>query len=95
VSVKPILPPWLIRGVAVIGPHRLRLLFEDGTVGDVSFEDHEWNGVFAPLRNPERFAPVSVKWDTLYWAEDELDWAPEPLYEAAKANELALVTTAA
>jgi hypothetical protein len=93
--VKPILPPWLVRGVAVIGPHRLRLLFEDGSVGDVSFVDDEWNGIFAPLCDPERFAQVSIKWDTLYWAEDGLDWAPEPLYEAATANALTAVKSAA
>src|SRR5947209_8555065 len=35
-------PPLVhISGVAVIGPHKLRLLFEDGTVGDVSFSDRE------------------------------------------------------
>ncbi len=27
----------------MIGDHRVRLLFEDGTVGDVSFGDYEWN----------------------------------------------------
>jgi hypothetical protein len=47
------LPPLVhITGVAVIGDHRLRLLFEDGTVGDVSFEDRQLNGVFEPLRTP-------------------------------------------
>jgi hypothetical protein len=42
-------PLYDVTGVAVIGDHRLRLLFEDGTVGDVSFEDHPWTGVFEPL----------------------------------------------
>lgn len=53
-------PAWLIKGVAVIGRHKLRLLFEDGTVGDVSFEEDAWDGVFAPLRDPARFANVTV-----------------------------------
>lgn len=82
-------PAWLIKGVAVIGRHKLRLLFEDGTVGDVSFEEDAWDGVFAPLRDPARFANVTVLGGTLFWPEDELDWAPEPLYEAARANALA------
>ena len=77
-----------ITGVAVIGDHKLRLLFEDGTVGDVSFEDDAWNGVFAPLRDPARFAKVTVRYGTLYWPHDELDWAPEPLYEAAREHSL-------
>jgi hypothetical protein len=41
-----------IVGVTVIGEHEVRLLFEDGTVGDVAFRDEEWQGVFAPLRDP-------------------------------------------
>lgn len=81
-------PAWLIKGVAVIGEHKLRLLFEDGTVGDVSFERDPWDGVFAPLRDPDRFAKVTVQDGTLFWPDVELDWAPEPLYEAARANAL-------
>lgn len=86
---REILPLVRITGVAVVGDHKLRLLFEDGTVGDVSFADDSWNGVFAPLRDPARFAQVIVRDGTLYWPEDELDWAPEPLYQAARANALA------
>jgi hypothetical protein len=59
-------PAWLIKGVAVIGEHKLRLLFEDGTVGDVSFQDDPWDGVFAPLKDPARFAAVTVLDRTLY-----------------------------
>ncbi len=93
--MKPVLPPWLIKGVVVIGDHRLRLLFQDGTVGDVSFESREWKGIFEPLRDPARFARVIVENDSVYWPEDDVDMAPEPLYEAAKANALAPVQTAA
>lgn len=72
----------------MIGDHKLRLLFEDGTVGDVSFTDDPWDGVFAPLRDPARFTNVTVANGTLFWPEDDLDWAPEPLYEAARAHAL-------
>lgn len=78
-----------LTGVAVIGDHKLRLLFEDGTVGDVSFADHEWKGIFEPLRDPRRFAKVTIEYGTLFWPHDQLDWAPEPLYQAAKANPVA------
>jgi hypothetical protein len=54
----------------------------------VSFHDDPWDGVFAPLKDPARFANVTVLDGTLYWPEDELDWAPEPLYEAARAHRL-------
>jgi hypothetical protein len=79
-------PLWDIKGVVVIGDHKLRLLFEDGTVGDVSFEEHEWRGIFEPLQDPARFAKVTIKYGTLYWPHDELDMAPEPLYEKARQN---------
>ncbi len=88
-------PLWDITGVTVMGDHQLRLLFEDGTVGDVSFSDHHWTGIFEPLKDPARFSKVSIKWGTLYWPHEQLDWAPEPLYEAAKANALAPVKSVA
>jgi len=77
-------------GVAVIGDHRLRLLFDDGTVGDVDFSSHDWVGVFAPLRDPKLFARVRVDPEaaTITWPGD-LDMAPESLYEEARKNPLA------
>ncbi len=80
-------PPLVhVTGVTVIGEYRLRLLFEDGTVGDVSFEDREWDGVFEPLRDPDRFARVTVEGGTIVWPDDGLDMAPEPLYEEARTH---------
>jgi hypothetical protein len=75
-----------ITAVEIIGEYRLRLTFEDGVVGDVGFADREWKGVFEPLRDPERFARVSIEFGTLAWPDDGLDMAPEPLYEKACAN---------
>jgi Protein of unknown function (DUF2442) len=80
------LPPLVhVTHVEVIGDYQLRLTFEDGIVGDVSFTSDEWNGVFEPLRDPQRFARVSVdqQFGTIVWLEDGLDMAPEPLYEEA------------
>jgi hypothetical protein len=74
--------------VEVIGDHDLRLTFEDGVVGDVSFADREWKGVFEPLRDPKRFARVSIEGPTIVWPDDGLDMAPEPLYEKACANQV-------
>ncbi len=83
------IPPLVdITAVEVIGDHALRLTFEDGTVGDVAFEDHEWRGVLAPLRDPTRFAKVGIDMGTLCWP-DGLDMAPEPLYDQARANRVA------
>jgi hypothetical protein len=72
-----------VTNVEVVGEHQLRLTFKDGTVGDVSFTDREWSGVFEPLRDPERFAQVSIEFGTLVWPNDGLDMAPETLYERA------------
>jgi hypothetical protein len=74
-----------VTGVEVIGPHRLRLAFDDGTVGDVDFAEREWHGVLEPLRDPNYFARVRVDADagTIAWPNG-VDMAPEPLYEAAR-----------
>ena len=74
-----------IIGVEVIGDHRLRLTFEDGTVGDVDFRGRDWRGVFEPLRDPKVVARVTVDPEagTIVWPGG-LDMAPEPLYEAAR-----------
>jgi hypothetical protein len=76
-------------GVAVIGDYRLRLLFDDGTVGDVEFSSEEWTAVFEPLRDPAYFAQVRVDPEaaTIVWPNG-LDMAPEPLYEQARRHPL-------
>ena len=80
-------PLVLITGVAVIGPQALRLTFEDGTVGDVQFDEREWRGVLQPRRDPAFFARVRVdhRTGTVTWPGD-LDLAPEPLYEEARRH---------
>lgn len=35
-------------GVEVSGEYRLRLTFDDGTVGEVDFAGREWRGVSCP-----------------------------------------------
>lgn len=83
------IPPLVhVTGIEVLGGHELRLTFEDGTVGDVSFGDDEWTGVFEPLRDPARFAKVQVEGGTIVWPEDGLDMAPEPLYADAKRRQV-------
>jgi len=76
-------------GAAVIGNHRLRLLFDDGTAGDVDLSSMEWRGVFEPLRDPQYFAKVKVdpKAATVVWPNGA-DIAPETLYAEARKNPL-------
>jgi hypothetical protein len=77
-----------VTGVEVIGEYQLRLTFEDGIVGDVGFIDRKWDGVFKPLRDPKRFARVSIEFGTIVWPDDGLDMAPEPLYEEARRHQV-------
>jgi hypothetical protein len=81
-----------VTGVEVIGEYQLRLTFEDGTVGDVSFVGRKWKGVFTPFHDPKRFAKVSIEDGTIVWSEDGLDMAPEPLYEKARQNQVSTAT---
>jgi hypothetical protein len=76
-------------GVAVLGHHLLRLLFSDGTVGDVGFSGEHWTGALKPLNDPQHFAQVEVDAEagTVVWP-DGVDLAPEPLYEQARAHPL-------
>jgi hypothetical protein len=68
----------------------LRLLFSDGTVGDIDFSAEQWTGVLAPVNDPAYFAEVTVDPEagTVAWPNG-VDLAPEPLYEQAKAHPLA------
>ncbi len=79
----------VVVGVAVIGDRVLRLLFSDGTAGDVDFSAQRWTGVLAPLNDPAYFAEVAANPEagTLVWPGG-IDLAPEPLYEQAKAHPL-------
>jgi hypothetical protein len=74
-----------ITDVAVVGDHRLRLSFADGTTGDVDFSRRECGGVLAPLHDATFFARVYVDEEagTIAWPGG-LDLAPEPLYEEAR-----------
>jgi hypothetical protein len=76
-----------ITAVEVIGDHQLRVTFEDGVVGDVSFTDRDSRGVFESFTDPAAFAQVFVdpELGTIAWPGD-LDMAPEPLYDAARGH---------
>ena len=48
----------VVVGAAVVGDRVLRLLFSDGTAGDVDFSAEQWTGVLAPLSDPGYFAKI-------------------------------------
>jgi Protein of unknown function (DUF2442) len=79
----------VVVGVAVLGDHVLRLLFSDGTVGDVDFTAEHWTGVLEPLSDAEYFAQVRIDPEAgTVSRPDGIDLAPEPLYEQAHAHPL-------
>ncbi|MGI8549821.1 MAG: DUF2442 domain-containing protein [Dehalococcoidia bacterium] len=73
--------PYLVTGVEVLGDYRLRLSFEDGTLGDLDLSGREWRGVFAPLSDPSYFRKVRYDPEgrTIVWPNGA-DLAPETLY---------------
>ncbi len=79
----------VVVGAAVVGDQVLRLLFSDGTVGDVDFSSERWTGVLEPLNDPAYFAQVTADPEagTVVWPGG-IALAPEPLYEQAKAHPL-------
>ena len=79
-----------VTDVEVAGEYALRLSFEDGVVGYVSFADRDWCGVFEPFKDPAVFVQVTVdpELGTIAWPIG-VDMAPEPLYETALAHPVA------
>ena len=77
----------MVVGAAVIRDHVLRLLFSDGTVGDVDFSAEEWRGVLEPLGDAKYFTRVRVdpEGGTVTWPNGE-DLAPEPRCQQARAH---------
>jgi hypothetical protein len=66
---------------------RLRLVFEDGTRGEIDLTDELWGPAFEPLRERALFEQVSVDQEsgTIVWPNGA-DFAPEWLYEAISAQ---------
>lgn len=67
--------------VEVVGDHRLRLRFEDGTEGEADLSSWPWRGVFEPLADPDYFRRVKLDEElgTIVWPNGA-DIAPETLH---------------
>jgi len=71
-----------IVGVAVLRPHVMRLLFDDGVVRDIQYVPGQLTGsMVSPLDDPDYFAQVRVDAEagTVAWPNG-LDLAPEVLH---------------
>jgi hypothetical protein len=66
----------------ICGEHRVRLLFEDGSEGELDFGGISWRGVFSPLQDPAIFARAEIDpvLRTLVWPNGA-DIAPETLHD--------------
>lgn len=85
----PITPtmPWRVEQVNVLPDYRLIVRFVDGLKGYVNmkhflFSDHA--GVFAALRDHERFTQATIVYGAVTWPGD-LDLAPDSMYDQIKA----------
>lgn len=73
--------------VEVIGDHRLCFGPEDGPVGDVAVDEHEWRGVFESLADQAFLVQVRVE-STAITRPHGVDTAPKPLHEKAGRDPL-------
>ncbi len=70
-----------VTAVKVVGNHRLRLSFEDGTEGEVDLSNWSWRGIFEPLADANYFRQVRLDEElgTIVWPNGA-DIAPETLH---------------
>ena len=80
----------------VVENHRLYVRFADGVEGEVDLDGFvRWEGVFAPLRDPARFAEIRVDADlgTVVWPNGA-DLDPDVLYAAVSGRPIDLTPAA-
>jgi Protein of unknown function (DUF2442) len=80
--------PWRVASVQALTGYCLRVRFVDGTEGTVDVSaliTGKDAGVFATLRDPERFSQASLEYGSVVWP-GELDLAPDAMYDAIKAH---------
>jgi len=74
--------PAAVRHVEVLGGYRLRLIFDDGAIGEVDLESRiaGRGGVFKALEDPTFFRLVAVhpELGTIVWPND-VDFCPDVL----------------
>lgn len=83
--------------VRALEEHRLCLRFADGVEGEIDLDAIvQWEGVFAPLAAPERFAEVRVNPElgTIVWPNGA-DMDPDVLYAAVTGRSIELPGAAA
>jgi hypothetical protein len=80
--------PWRVAALEVLPGLRLHVRFNDGTDGIVElghFLNSANAGVFAALRDEDRFRQARIETGAVTWPGN-LDLAPDAMYRAIKAN---------
>lgn len=76
---------WRAVSVRALPGHRLEVEFSDGVRGIVDLSSDLRGPVFAPLRDPERFAQVGLDEDGVVRWPNGAELAPDALYDELKA----------
>jgi hypothetical protein len=66
----------------IMGELSFRVRFADGLTGKVQFLPSYLYGVFEKLKNPEFFKQIKVTDGFVSWGDDEIDLAPDSMYQA-------------
>jgi hypothetical protein len=74
---------WRVSEVRVVDDRIIWVRFVDGLEGEVCFPPGFFQGVFAPLSDPEKFREVAVVDGAVTWPGG-LDIAPDAMYDEVK-----------
>ena len=79
-------PKWTVKYVSANDDFTLDLVFADGQQKRYDAQELFEYAVFAPLKDLSFFKRAEVRYDTVAWG-DEIDIAPEHLYECSEPSE--------
>jgi hypothetical protein len=77
------IPKWTVTSVCPRPDYSMLLTFADGRTGIYDARPLLEKPIYAELRNPAFFLSARVEGDTVVWSDD-VDIAPEHLYECSK-----------
>lgn len=72
--------PWRVTDMQLVGERAMKVRFLDGIEGMVRFRPSFFNGLFAHLIDPARFAEAKVEMGAVTWP-GELDLAPDRMHD--------------